>query len=135
MYVALSRCMTLAGVILKQPLKKSHILLDWQVIKFLTRFQYAQAEKQCPREEKLRLIRAAIENGQELEITYLKAKDEKSQRLIKPLQVGDREYKGHTFLGLEAICTVPNTRRVFNVERILAISAPEREVLPEDLPS
>jgi ATP-dependent DNA helicase PIF1 len=34
MYVALSRCTTLAGLVLKQPLKKSHILLDWRVVKF-----------------------------------------------------------------------------------------------------
>ena len=121
MYVALSRCTTLAGVVLKQPLQKSHIRLDWQVIKFLTHFQYAQAQRQCPREEKLRRIKAAIGSGQELEITYLKAKDEKSKRVIKPLQVGDREYKGHSFLGLEAICTLQNKKRVFNVDRILTI--------------
>jgi len=121
MYVALSRCTTLAGVILKQPLKKSHILLDWQVIKFLTRFQYAQAERQYPREEKLRRIKAAIGSGEELEIIYLKAKDEKSRRTIKPLRVGDMEYKGHSFLGLEAICASQGSKRVFNVERILDI--------------
>ena len=33
MYVALSRCTTLEGIVLKQPLKKNHILMDWQVVK------------------------------------------------------------------------------------------------------
>jgi len=43
MYVALSRCTTLEGIVLKQPLKKNHILMDWQVVKFLTGIQYAKA--------------------------------------------------------------------------------------------
>ncbi|PIP08663.1 MAG: hypothetical protein COX51_03265, partial [Syntrophobacteraceae bacterium CG23_combo_of_CG06-09_8_20_14_all_50_8] len=36
MYVALSHCTTLSGIILRQPLKKSHIPLDRQVVKSLT---------------------------------------------------------------------------------------------------
>jgi len=133
MYVALSRCTTLAGIILKQPLKKSHILLDWQVIKFLTRFQYTQAEMQYPREEKLRLLEAAIRDGKELEIVYLKAKDEKSRRQIKPLKVGVMEYKGHSFLGLEAISTLQSNKRVFNVDRILKICELEQAGCPANL--
>jgi len=35
-YVALSRCRTFEGIVLKQPLKPSHLLLDDQVVKFLT---------------------------------------------------------------------------------------------------
>ena len=121
MYVALSRCTSLEGIVLKQPLKKSHILLDWQVVKFLTRFQYAQAEGQCPREDKIRIIEAAIRNRQTLEIVYLKAKDEKSRRAIRPLSMGDMEYKGHSFLGLQALCLQRQEKRTFNVDRILEI--------------
>ena len=121
MYVALSRCRTLEGIVLRQPLKKSHLLLDWQVVKFLTRFQYAQAEGQCPREEKIRIIEAAIRAKQTLEIVYLKAKDEKSRRSIKPLSVGAMEFQGHSFLGLQAFCLQRQERRTFNVDRILQI--------------
>ena len=123
MYVALSRCTTLAGIVLKQPLRKSHILMDWQVVKFLTRFQYAQAERQCPREDKLQRIEAAIRDRQTIEIIYLKAKDEKSRRQIKPLTVGEMEYNGHPFVGLEALCLTRGAKRVFNVDRILEIRA------------
>ncbi len=35
-YVALSRCTTLEGLILKQPLKKKHVLTDYRIMKFLT---------------------------------------------------------------------------------------------------
>ncbi|MDA8127053.1 MAG: AAA family ATPase [Deltaproteobacteria bacterium] len=121
MYVALSRCKSLEGIVLKQPLKKSHILLDWQVVKFLTRFQYAQAEGSCSREEKIRLIEAAIAGRRILEILYLKAKDEKSRRSIQPLYIGDMEFKGHSFLGMQALCLERQERRTFNVDRILEI--------------
>ena len=124
MYVALSRCTTLEGIVLKQPLRKSHILMDWQVIKFLTKFQYMQAERQLPREEKIRRIEAAITERQNIEITYLKAKDEKSRRSIRPLSVGDMEFKGRPFVGLEAFCLTRREKRVFNVDRILEIIDP-----------
>jgi ATP-dependent DNA helicase PIF1 len=123
MYVALSRCTTLAGMVLKQPLKKSHILLDWQVVKFLTGFQYAQAEKHCSREDKLNQLETAIRDRQTIEIIYLKAKDEKSRRTIKPLAMGEMEFKGHPFVGLEALCLTRGAKRVFNVDRILEICA------------
>lgn len=121
MYVALSRCTTLEGIVLKQPLRKSHILMDWQVVKFLTRFQYTQADRQLPREEKMGRLEDAITNRQSLEIVYLKAKDERSHRTIRPLSVGPMAYKGHSFVGLEAFCLTRREKRVFNVDRILEI--------------
>ncbi|MCX5833141.1 MAG: WYL domain-containing protein [Deltaproteobacteria bacterium] len=121
MYVALSRCTSLDGIVLRQPIKKGHILMDWQVVKFLTRFQYAQAERQCSREDRIMMIDAAIKGRKILEIVYLKAKDEKSRRAVRPLFIGDMEYKGHPFTGLEAFCLTRREKRVFNVDRILEI--------------
>jgi predicted DNA-binding transcriptional regulator YafY len=118
---ALSRCVSLEGIVLRQPLKKSHILMDWQVVKFLTRLQYAKAEQQCSRSDKLEMIRSAIEGKKNLEILYLKAKDEKSRRTIRPLLMGAIEYKGHPFTGLTAFCLTRREKRVFNVDRILEI--------------
>jgi ATP-dependent DNA helicase PIF1 len=131
MYVALSRCRSLAGIVLRQPLKRSHLLLDWQVVKFLTRFQYAQAEGLCPREEKIRIIAAAIANRQTIEIVYLKAKDEKSRRSIRPLTIGNMDYNGRSFLGLQAFCLTRRESRTFNVDRILEISASPAPLPPK----
>jgi hypothetical protein len=125
MYVALSRCTTLDGIVLKQPLKKNHILMDWQVVKFLTGMQYKRAARTCSREDKLQMLEAAITQKKNLEIVYLKAKDEKSRRTILPLFIGDMEYSGHPFLGLTAFCLTSRERRTFNVDRILEISRPE----------
>ena len=125
MYVALSRCTTLEGIVLKQPLKKSHILMDWQVVKFLTGMQYSKAAQKFSREDKLQMIAAAIAGKQTIEIVYLKAKDEKSKRMIRPLLMEEMEYSGHPFLGLTAFCLNRQERRTFNVDRILEISRPE----------
>jgi ATP-dependent DNA helicase PIF1 len=106
-----------------KPIRKNHILMDWQVVKFLTRFQYDQAARHLPREEKIRLIREAIKKKQNLEIVYLKAKDEKSRRVIRPLVIGEMEYNGYPFFGLEALCMSRRAKRVFNVDKILEIGA------------
>jgi ATP-dependent exoDNAse (exonuclease V) alpha subunit len=121
MYVALSRCTTLAGIVLRQPLKKNHILLDWQVVKFLTGMQYAKAALICTREDKLQMLAEAIKEKKSIEIIYLKAKDEKSRRTIRPLLMGEMEYSGHPYLGLEAYCLERKEKRIFNVDRILEI--------------
>jgi ATP-dependent DNA helicase PIF1 len=123
MYVALSRCTTLSGIVLKQPLKKNHILMDWQVVKFLTGIQYVQAAKTLSREDKLQMIKTAINEKKNIEILYLKGQDEKSRRVIRPLFIGDMEYKGHPYLGLDAFCLSQREKRRFNVDRILEIAS------------
>ncbi len=123
MYVALSRCTTLSGMVLKQPLKKSHIMMDWQVVKFLTSIQYAQSTKTLGREDKVKIIESAIKQKRNIEILYLKGQDDKSRRMVRPLVVGAMEYKGFPYLGLEAFCLTRHEKRIFNVDKILDISS------------
>jgi hypothetical protein len=127
MYVALSRCTTLEGMVLRHPLKKNHVLMDWQVVKFLTRIQYDKAKLKCSHEDKLEIINSAIKEKKNLEILYLKAKDEKSRRMIRPLFVGAMEFSGHPFVGLSAYCLVRMQKRIFNVDRILEICTSSNE--------
>ena len=126
MYVALSRCTTLAGIVLKQPLAKNHILMDWQVVKFLTGLQYAQAAKTFSRDDKIKMIESAITQKNNIEILYLKGQDEKSRRIVRPLFLGEMEFKGHPYLGLTAFCPANNEKRIFNVDKILEITEPEQ---------
>jgi len=121
MYVALSRCRTLEGIVLKQPIKKSHILMDWQVVKYLTGIQYKQSEQLLPREDKIKAIEDAIRDKKTLEIVYLKGRDEKSRRSVRPLTVGEMEYNGHPYPGMVAYCLMRKEKRIFNVDRILEI--------------
>lgn len=129
MYVALSRCRSLEGIILKQPIKQSHIIMDWRVVKFLTGIQYETSARILPRDEKIRIIREAIAGKKTLEIVYLKGKDEKSRRSVRPLVIGEMEYNGRPYLGMIGMCLLRRDRRVFNVDRILEISSGQGSVL------
>ncbi|PIS31480.1 AAA family ATPase [Candidatus Saganbacteria bacterium CG08_land_8_20_14_0_20_45_16] len=119
MYVALSRCRSLDGIVLKKLLKKSHIFMDWRVVKFVTSFQYQKSEDNCSLAEKIRLINEVAAKGGKVKITYLKASDEKSKRVIEPLEIAEMEYKGKLFLGLRAFCHNRGAERTFRIDRIL----------------
>lgn len=120
-YVALSRARTLEGTTLEKPFKKTDIRLDWRVQKFLTTLHYERSEEDHPLKEKIKLIKQAIKKEKTLEIVYLKAKDIKSKRRIRPLFLEEMYYQDNPFLGLEAMCLLRNEKRVFNVERILSV--------------
>ncbi len=124
-YVALSRCTTLDGIVLKKPISKKHIWMDWKVIDFLTKYQYRKAEEALSIERKVEIIKNAIELKKALEIVYLKPNDEKSKRIVIPEFIGEMEYQGKKYLGLKAFCKKRNEERTFKIERILEI----REVL------
>ncbi len=119
LYVALSRCTTMQGLILKKVIHRKHVLLDSRVVRFVTACQYEQAKKQLPIEERLALLHQAIKEKKKMEIVYLKAKDEKSKRTIIPSNAGELEYRGRRFTGVEAYCTDRMGKRVFHIERIL----------------
>ena len=121
LYVALSRCKSLDGLILKKPVTKKHILLDRRIVKFLTHFQYKNANRALPVEEKISMIERAITNKEEIEIVYLKSTDVKSKRKVIPLWIGKMEYASKKFIGLKAFCKMREQERHFNVEKILDI--------------
>lgn len=118
-YVAISRCTSFEGLILRKQIKKQHIWMDLNIVKFVTQFQYQESERQIPLEDKISLIEAAIDSGKVLNIVYLKANDSKSRRSIKPVRVGPMTYQGKTFPGLEAYCMERRENRTFRVDRIL----------------
>ena len=120
-YVALSRCTTLDGIILKKPIRKNHILMDWKVVDFLTKYQYGLSDKKYPLKHKIEIIKNAIKNKSKLEIIYLKSSDIKTKRTISPKRIGDMEYQGKGYLGVEAYCHLREDNRVFRVDRILEL--------------
>ncbi|NCN68698.1 MAG: AAA family ATPase [Candidatus Altiarchaeum hamiconexum] len=118
-YVALSRCRTLEGISLTKPIKKGHIFMDWRIVKFMTSYQYKLSENEMSMEGKIKMIKKAIKEKLYLEMTYLKANDEKSRRIIKPYAVGKKEYLGRKFDGVEGYCFKRKEDRMFRVDRIL----------------
>ena len=127
-YVALSRCRSLEGIILTKPIKKKHIFMDREIVDFLTKYQYKISEREIPLEEKIEIIKEAIKGNRPLRITYLKPNDEKSKRIIEPVKVGKMEYTGKSFIGVEAYCHKREDTRVFRVDRILEIEREKAQV-------
>lgn len=121
MYVALSRCISLEGIVLKKPALKRHIWTNYPVMGYLTGYQYRKAEDSLPLEDKVAIIGKAVEYEDLLEIVYLKPNDEKSIRVVKPVWVGEMEYHGTVYTGMRAFCFTRKNERTFRVDRILQI--------------
>ncbi len=124
-YVALSRCTSFKGLVLKKPIKKGHILMDYRVVRFLTRFQYEQASEKLPVEVKRKRIKEAIKDNQWLEMIYLKPDDTRSQRVVRPVALSWMEYGGKSFEGLRAYCFLRQEERTFRLDRILELKVIE----------
>ncbi len=122
LYVALSRCTTMEGIVLRSRLEQRHVFKNWRVAKFMTQYQYRQSEAELSLDKKVSLLVSAMRRKAYISITYLKPNDEKSRRNILPLFVGRMEYKGKEYLGVKALDSKSGEERNFSIERILSIS-------------
>lgn len=120
-YVALSRCTTLSGLVLRVPIQKHHIMLDWKVVRFLTEFQYRISENAISLDAKIEFLKKKAMENSSCEIVYLKANDEKSKRTIWPREIGKMVYQNKEFIGVVADDDLRGEERVFRVDRILEI--------------
>ncbi|MDO8527170.1 MAG: AAA family ATPase [Deltaproteobacteria bacterium] len=121
MYVALSRCTSLEGLVLHQRLTKQQVRVDYRIVRFLTGEAYEVSEKKLPLKKKMALIQEAIDDERIMDVVYLKANDEKSQRKLRPIEMGEMEYSGKIFLGFRAFCETRKEERHFRVDRILEL--------------
>lgn len=124
-YVAFSRCTSLNGIVLKAPVKKHHIRTNWRVMHFLNSHQYQTAHQKMSVKDKIQFIRSAIKRKQCLEITYLKANGEKSQRKVQPISAGIEQYSRVQYEGMRAFCHKAWDERNFRIDRILDIKTIE----------
>ncbi|MFC2003697.1 WYL domain-containing protein, partial [Chloroflexota bacterium] len=74
-----------------------------------------------PTDGKIEAITKAIDSEASLEIVYLKPNDEKTTRVVRPEAVGEMEYRGKKYLGMQAFCLKRHEERVFRIDRILEI--------------
>lgn len=121
-YVALSRCTSFEGVVLKKKIQKNHIRMDYRVVKFLTQYKYEQAEEKTSYEQKRELILEAIRRRRELDIVYLKPDDTRSKRKIRPESIEMMTYMGKEFEGVVAYCCKRKDIRHFRIERMLEVT-------------
>ncbi|MBI3359025.1 MAG: AAA family ATPase [Nitrospirae bacterium] len=125
LYVAISRLRTLSGLLLTCPVKKGDILLDYRILKFITAYQRQLSEIKLPIERKIELIDEAIRKKRVIKMVYLKNSDEKTDRIVTPISVGDKTFQGLSYVGLVAYCHRREEERTFRVDRILEMEVKE----------
>ena len=74
MYVALSRCTSFEGIVLRTPIKRHYIRTDYKIFKFLTDYQYQKSEKELSIEDKIAVIEQAIQERESIEYRLSKSK-------------------------------------------------------------
>lgn len=121
-YVAISRCTSFEGLVLRKPILKKHIWADYHIMQYLTQYQYSISERNMPLQKKLSFLEYAVNHEKTIEITYLKANDTKLHRTVKPEFVGEMTYNNTTFLGFNGYCLERDGICTFRVDRILEIA-------------
>lgn len=120
-YVALSRCTSLEGLILKKPLYPRHIWSDQEVVTFVNSLIKHVPSMQLSIEARVELINTSLNNWQSLEIVYLNASNEKSTRLVTPTFVGLLRYKNTMYMGMKGFCHTSQEGKVFRIDRMMEI--------------
>ena len=121
LYVALSRCTSLDGLVLRQKIEEKHIRLDHTVLRFFSNYYVELAETIMTYEAKRSLIEESIRRKIPIDIRYLNARNIVSTRRILPHSLEEKEYRGTTFLGLTAFDDKRMEVRTFQPKRILEI--------------
>jgi len=119
-YVALSRATSLEGIVLKRPLSRSHVLMDYAVTHWLTSLKYGLAHAKQSVGDIRGVIEEAITKECAVEIAYLKSSDVASSRTIEPQSITKQSFKGHEFVGVNAYDQLRHDYRVFRLDRILS---------------
>lgn len=117
-YVALSRCTSLEGLVLKKPIQKHHMWMNAEVAKFLARLGSQKLAA------KVMHIEEAIKSNTSLTMAYHRADGQKVTITITPLRMGPMSYQGEEYLGLEGILEDSQEKRVFRVNQIIDILLP-----------
>ena len=131
-YVALSRCSNLDWLVLSVPIRLRDIKLDYKVNNFLRNLTwdinfiekknlFKNKEKKQSYKEKFEIVWKAINNSSNVKISYLKANNKLSERVIKPEIIEKRKYMKYDYIALEWFCLLKKEIRVFNLDRIISV--------------
>ena len=110
LYVALSRCTSFEGISLKKAVLPRHILTDYRINEFMSRYS---DDVELSDFSKRKMLEQAVKMQNAVEIIYRKEDGRRYRRLIMPQKIlSDR---------LLAMCLERKAPRTFLLERILNI--------------
>lgn len=121
-YVALSRCRSLEWLHLVTPLQLKDIKTDWHIVKFFQQLHLQSQMQQLSHDNKMQLIKQAIDQQNDLSVTYMNGKGEVSERTVTPMRVWKRNYRWFSYIGVLWDCHETNKQMVFDVEKILDVN-------------
>ncbi len=119
-YVALSRCTSLDGLVLRKPLRKKDVWMDWRVVEFFKKYHLEREELEDDEVVKQKL-KQAISKDEDVEIVYVNSKGEKSRRVLSPRKVGQFSYMGNPYEGLDAYSYRHEEPRQYSLKRIARV--------------
>ncbi len=119
MYVALSRCTTFSGMVLKTPIKRHHIRTDQAVGRFLKAYQSSQSII-LSREASghLELLKEATEIQKKVKITYVKLDGNEIHCVAQPIRMVKFRYEGAAYQRLKAICETHGKEHLYQIESV-----------------
>lgn len=115
-YVALSRCTSLEGITLINPIRARDISTDPRIIEFLS------GRNSADEKAKIVLIDQAIRASRSMSVTYRKADDTEVTHDLQPLEIVSASYQGERYQGMRALMAGEDTPRLFRIDRILQIA-------------
>jgi len=123
-YVALSRCRTLGGLVLKQPLKRGHVFTDERVNAFLRGEEVRALPRPSDKEmaDIAERLREAVREARPVEMEYTKADGGTNRRVITPSYVGEIEFGGQRFMGMRGHCRLRDEERTFRLDRVVSVN-------------
>ncbi len=129
-YVALSRCRTLDGLVLKYPIRPGHLLTDRRVRAFMSGKEISAFPRKTKHElgAMAETIEDAIRDGCALRLGYIGADGVATERIVAPQELGDITFNTTTFIGFRAFCFLRRQTRVFKLDRVATLEMVE---LPE----
>ena len=121
-YVTLSRCTSLEGIILIQPLLKKHIWFDPAILKFLNSNSTLKSVDHAF-DSKIKLIQEVIELQKDLNLVYQKTVNQIFKIIIKPFKIKDMTKLNQPGFGVVGSYMENNNyiKRLFLLDQILEI--------------
>jgi ATP-dependent exoDNAse (exonuclease V) alpha subunit len=122
-YVALSRCTSFDGMIMKRNIRKSDVKMDRRVQQFFARFHYHLSAQFFSEKKKEEVLHKAIDENRTLKISYQKSPEHKSLFRIQPYELQDLQHNEIDFKALLAYSYDEEKEMQMSLARILWLSA------------
>jgi len=122
-YVALSRCTSLDGLVLKRPLNRRSVWTDERIVTFFNHDASPKPKVKLTNGQKITQLQLAANEGKIVTITFLDDENRASTVEIKPEKIGDINISGQICLGVTGQEMKSGARQHWRVDRIARIEA------------